>query len=263
MKKIAFHLRQLKEKVQYFLKFLYKRKLVFLRASHSHNAYIYLDNYHIKANPWGEFKIPSKYRHQFKTHINKNGWMFNTPSRNYGVIGYPSITFHNLPMRILDIELFNVLYAMNLEVEKYRKYNLSFDFWIGSKPSFQWPNIVHEVMVWEDYFVAMPFGKYKETIQLGGKDYRVYTGYIDKSSENLGIPGWQYTALLRVERTCANTIDVAQILRYLMAKDLINPEHYLLRSEIGNEVYNANGNLFIQNFHKHIQEKTNDPRQKT
>lgn len=252
-----FTIRQLKEKIQYLFKFL-KKKIGFdeiLPLNHDFKDVASLGHfktYLVKSNKWGVFKIPNKYLNDFKTWISLKGWVFETPSRNYGVIGYPSITFHSEPIQISKIEQYDINYSSNLTIEKHRKFNTSFDFWVGSRAKFEFPTVTHEIMIWDNYFVAMPFGKYKGTVSISGSTYRVYSGYIDKSKENLGIHGWTYIAFLAIDRVQSNSINMKEALDYLISEGMLSEDLYLNRSEFGNEVYNASGMLTLNSFESRL-----------
>ena len=243
---IRFHLRQLIEQIKYLFRFLYKKKpyLDLLPLDDDFlptPSVIRDDGLQIRANMWGLFKVPEKYRYDFDIWISKKGWVFETPKKNFGVIGYPAIIFQQESRRIGDIKKYTIEYNSDLKVDKYRKFNTSFDFWIGSKPHFDFPNIQCEIMIWDNYFVAKPFGKFRGIFELNNQKYLMYSGWIDKSKENLGVDGWNYIAFIKVNRTEANSLDIKEVLDILISRGDISKESYLVQGELGNEVFNANG----------------------
>lgn len=261
---IKFTLRQLKEKVIYQVSFFINllRNIKGSKSCKFTDTEGYTDDTIIisekgitKSNMWGMFKIPSKYKQDYTQYIKSDGWIFCTPFRNYGVIGYPSITYDNNPTKVSNIDTHVVEYESSLEIEKNRKFNTSFDFWLSTEDKFAFPSITHEVMIWDNYFVSMPFGKFRSEVVIGGNLYRVYSGYIDKSIENLGTNGWEYICFLNVNRKESNVVDVKVFLYYLISNGYITTDHYLVRSEFGNEVYNASGKFNIDKFNVNIEKK--------
>lgn len=258
---MKFTFRQLKEQVIYHISYVIGlitgRKLMGFYKSvgeeyHDIDRIVLDDNSIVKSNKWGMFKIPEKFKSDYMQFIGPKGWIFCTPSKNYGVIGYPSITYHNNPIMISDIKSYQVTYDSTIEIEKNRRFNTSFDFWLSKNDTFSFPTITHEIMIWDNYFVSKPFGKYKGEINVNGNKYRIYIGYIDKSSENLGVDGWMYICFLNINRTESNKIDIKKMLDYLINNGHLSKEHYLLRSEFGNEIYNASGHFTINDLQYNI-----------
>lgn len=257
---IRYKFRELKELIIYHLNYiftLFNKRISIVELfkqgmDYTLDGSIRLKYYLVKSNMWGSFKIPDKYENKYGQFINKSGWIFETPRRNYGVIGYPSITYHNEGIKISDIETYTVSYNSTLDVEKYKKINTSFDFWINKENTFGFPTTVQEIMIWDYYFVSKPFGKYMGDVNLNNQKYRLYVGYIDKSVENLGVDGWNYICFLKVDRVTKNTLDIKYVLDYLSENLLISKNDYLVRSEFGNEIYNASGKFNINEFSYHL-----------
>lgn len=245
-----FYAVQLWERFQYLFRHYRGRtsleKLGIWKENYFESVALNFPKYQVKSNMWGTFKLKTGL--PVYAAVKEDGWYFRAPSKNRGVIGYPSITFNNTPIKVKDVFNYTPQYTSWLSVERYRKFNTSFDFWLGKEPEFSFPDVTHEVMVWDNYFVALPFGKFKEEVKIGEHLYRVYTGYIDKRAENLGVDGWHYTAFLKVNRCESNTLDVKRVLDYLVEEQIIDVNSYLLRSEFGNEVYNATGKMEILDF---------------
>lgn len=245
-----FYAVQLWERFQYLFRHYRGRvsleKLGIWKEDYLESVALNFPEYQVKSNMWGTFKLKTGL--PVYAAIKSDGWYFRAPSKNTGVIGYPSITFDDTAIKVKDIFNYTAQYTSLLSVEKYRKFNTSFDFWVGKGTEFSFPVVTHEIMVWDNYFVAFPFGKFKEEVKIGEHLYRVYMGFIDKSEENLGVDGWHYTAFLRVNRGESNTLDVKRVLDYLVEEKVIDADSHLLRSEFGNEVYNATGKMEILEF---------------
>lgn len=259
---MGFKLRRLLELVKYYIFYLYG--LLFNKKINIFDFFdiskyqdkLFIDNdYRVKNNKWGTFKISDSKKKDYKQLIKKDGWILNTPYKNYGVIGYPSLIYDYKKIKISNILNHGVYYNFDLYKEKNKKYNLSFDFWINSKNKFDFKTMTNEIMIWEDYFVSHPFGKFHSEVKVNGQVYRVYEGFIDKSSENLGTKGWNYICFLKVSRTNGNTVDVSKFLDYLIKSELIDENNYLVRSEIGTEVYNGSLRLNVDEFDYRIDEK--------
>jgi hypothetical protein len=217
------------------------------------------NNMVIHNNQWGKYKVKEK--KEYKQFIYSNsltkGWKFDAPIKNYGVIGYPEISIGKspfggyssdvyFPKKVNSIKSANVTYDVDMYVDK-KKYNLTLDMWITDGGEGV-RSITNEVMIWEDRNVARPFGKYIGTINIDG-DYKVYNGYMDRSSENFGTDGWQFTAFVRVDRRRSGFIDIKKFIDYMKVKNIINEENFLSTIEFGNEVYNSSGSTIVKKYY--------------
>lgn len=262
MSNFSFLFRQLKENIiyqlDYFFDLIFKNKKKindFLEQSDTFLDVreIHTPKFTVHNNKWGEYKITQNNREDYQQMIDSDAWIFQTPVKNYGVIGYPSIVFYTDDQKVSDISSYTFNYNFKLSMEKNRKYNLAFDFWISPNETFSFQTVTHEIMIWEDYFVSSPFGKHIGNVTISGDEYRVYSGFVDKSDTNIGADGWNIISFLKVNRVTSNTINFREVLDYLLDKGFIDNDYYLHRSELGTEVFNCSGRVDINNFTYSIQ----------
>lgn len=211
----------------------------------------------IHNNKWGEYKLNKRRYTQnnlkpISENINKFGWEFSPVINAKGVLGYPSIMTggggwgnvvesQDFPVKIKDIETLKVYYDVLLVTDEL-KFNLAFDLWImnGSKR-------VCEIMIWEDYNIAMPHGKKKGKIL----EYNVYSDYMDRTHDLGPGEGWEFIALMRENKSHSDVINIKQILNELTTKGLIKLEwlnYDIPGIEFGTEVYNSSGVCIVNKF---------------
>lgn len=205
-----------------------------------------VDDFVIHNNKWGENKLKKGEAYIQEIFHGDSWWgaAFIPPQRNRGVIGYPEArygkspfggysTTESLPVPLKKIEKLSSTYKTSLYIQQ-KKYNLAFDLWLTHPTT---GLITQEIMIWEDYNIAKPFGEYMGTY--GG--YCIYHGYMDRSKEDLPVDGWYFTALVREKRRREGTVNIQSLLEMLVAIGLANPNHLLSSVEFGSEVYNSIG----------------------
>ncbi|MGD1847578.1 MAG: hypothetical protein ACFB10_19485 [Salibacteraceae bacterium] len=183
------------------------------------------------------------------------GWQWQYPDNAFGVNAYPQLiygwkpwlppsTTSNLPKRIADIQHLKVTY--DVEVSRNEgDYNLAFDNWINSSENITPQNILFEFMIWEDANNLVPFGDYQEDVVTSNGTYRFYMG--DPTWEPPG-SDWTYLAFQRIGNRSQGTVDIDELLAYLVTKGIVAPTHYLSSIELGNEVGNSSGHAIIKAF---------------
>ena len=215
-------------------------------------------------NKWGGYKLKKgeKYiQHIFKSG-SKIGWYYLTPNKNRGLIGYPEIfigkspfggdtTNEYFPKKIEDIKTLEATYDVSMYIEP-KKYNLAFDLWVTKKGKNKTSDISHEIMIWEDRNVAMPAGKFKGEVHTTSGIYRMYHTWMDRTSENLGTPGWYFTAFVRKEGTRSNVVDLNEFIYHMLLEGILNENHFISTVEFGNEIYNACGYTIVNNYNLNI-----------
>lgn len=261
MKRFRFKLKRLGEAIIYHLKWgvnypfyspekelkkLLKKSLVDW-GDEEHNSIQYNNDFVILNNKWGEFKVKGGYKQRIDKAL---GWWYIAPYKNKGVLGYPEIKSY-YSKHISKIN--NLLFEWRVKMKTTKKrYNLAMEFWMLKSKVWDWGEVLHEVMVWEDYHISTPAGKYIDTVSLSGVKYHMYSAKIDKSSENLGVDGWTLTTFLRDKpqrKTFkSGVIDIKEILKQLIDKGVIdkNDDLTLHNIEMGTEVYNSSGYCLIE-----------------
>lgn len=210
-------------------------------------------------NKWGEYKLGGGRKYWQKTFSTDKGfigWSFSPPLNQKGVLGYPCIinggsgwgmvTISGLfPVFPISLKKLQVYYDILLRTDKL-KHNLTFDLWICDKTNGM---RMCEIMIWEDYQVARPFGKKKgET-----GDYIITSGYLDKSDEPNDEIGWEFVGFRRKssKRRTSGTVDILHLLKEAVRVGAIPEEfleHKLMGVELGTEVYSSVGFCLVRDF---------------
>lgn len=207
-------------------------------------------------NKWGYWKIPSHRRHLYEQVVSEKGWAYNTDTRNYGVIGYPNVeVLLDSPVKIWRYQLLSIFYKVELFIEKHMKYNLCLDVWVNNNSGTDIKDTYCEIMVWEDYNVAFPAGKcIGEYETRDGQKYKVYYKWMNKSKENLGIPGWHFIAFVNTKRKNENGICLTDMLDHLIWGGFPfsdGLEDKIIKSvQLGTEVYNSSGVVSVDYVHQ-------------
>jgi len=212
-------------------------------------------SYEVLNNKWGKWKLKKqeRYNQALFEDGTKIGWEYITPNKNRGVIGYPELfigkspfggdtTNEYFPKKIDDINILEATYDVSMYVEP-KKYNLTFDLWVTKDGG-----ISHEIMIWEDRNVAMPAGKFIKEVKTCSGIYRMYHTYMDRSKENLGTPGWYFTAFVRKEGIRSNTVNLKEFIYIMLIEGVLDETDYISTVEFGNEIYNASGYTIINNY---------------
>jgi hypothetical protein len=215
-------------------------------------------------NKWGEWKLKKdeKYIQTLFEDGNRIGWEYTTPNKNRGVIGFPELfigkspfggesTNEYFPKKIDDINILNATYDVSMYVEP-KKYNLAFDLWVTKEGKNQTSDITHEIMIWEDRNVSMPAGKFMGEVNTSSGVYRMYHTYMDRTSENLGTPGWNFTAFVRKNRRRSGTVNLKEFIYLMLINDMIDENHFVSTVEFGNEIYNACGYTIVNEYNLDI-----------
>ncbi|MEO1714271.1 MAG: hypothetical protein AAFU60_13135, partial [Bacteroidota bacterium] len=183
------------------------------------------------------------------------GWEWAYPNDAYGVNAYPQIiygwkpwiassTTPKLPLKVGDINRLKVSYAVDVSRNN-GSYNLAFDNWINSSSSINPQNIQFEFMIWEDAHNLDPFGEFQGAVTTSNGVYHLYQGEPDWEP-----PGsnWTYLAFVRQGNRQAGTVDIDELLTYLVEQGIVSAESYLASIEFGNEVGNSTGRTIVQEF---------------
>jgi len=211
-------------------------------------------------NKWGAYKIKANeiYIQNIYKLKNKIGFSFITPNKNRGVIGFPELligkspfggvsTTSYLPCYLYKIYALESSYDVSMYIEP-KKYNLVFDLWITKSDVPTVKDIVNEIMIWEDRNVSMPAGRFKGEVRTSSGTYRMYHTYMDRTSENFGTPGWNFTAFVRKEGTRSNTVNLKEFIYIMLSENILDEKHFISTVEFGNEIYNACGYTIVNDY---------------
>lgn len=226
----------------------------------AYNSQFDFKSFRILNNKWGEWKLKKgeRYIQTLFEDENKIGWEYITPNKNRGVIGFPELFIGKspfggesnseyLPKKIEEINILNATYDVSMYIEP-KKYNLVFDLWICKNAKNQTSDISHEIMIWEDRNVAMPAGKFIREVNTSSGVYRMYHTYMDRTSENLGTPGWNFTAFVRKDRRRSGTVNLKEFIYVMLVNNMLDENHFVSTVEFGNEIYNSCGYTIVNDY---------------
>ncbi len=213
-------------------------------------------SYRLNNNLWGKAKI-RKGTASLCTYKKGDliGWEWKVPKQAGGVVGYPAVQvgpgpwensnfMKEFPKKVKDITKLSVIYNADY-VLPVKKYNLSFDLWLSESLPSSKEKISTEIMIWEDEKRFGSHGKKVDYIRTPFGEYEVRKDYL--KNDEWG-QDWNYIAFLRKDKRNKGTVDLAYLLNYLQQKGWINPQHYLMSIEFGNEISNNNGFTILREF---------------
>ncbi|MEM9022245.1 MAG: hypothetical protein AAGB22_00790 [Bacteroidota bacterium] len=219
----------------------------------------------VENNVWNAGALPAgSYTQCIYSYENEDlelmGWQWEYPDNANGVNAYPQLiyghkpwqpssTTQELPRKIADINTLKVTYDAEV-TRNDGDYNLAFDNWINSEASITPQNIVFEFMIWEDVHQLVPFGDFQEEVTTTNGTYRFYSG--EPTWEPPG-SNWTYLAFQRTSNRTAGTVDIDELLAYLVNKGIVSPDSYLGSIELGTEVGNSTGSAVIKQFEVDIE----------
>ena len=183
------------------------------------------------------------------------GWEWQFPDNARGVNAFPQLIYGwkpwqsgsttlNLPRKVSDISRLKVTY--DVEVTRNNgDYNLAFDNWINSSATITPQNIQFEFMIWEDAHELVPFGDFQEEVSTTNGIYRFYSGEPDWEP-----PGsdWTYLCFQRIDSRSSGTVDIDELLGYLIDNGIVPEDSYLASLEFGNEIGNSTGRTIVKTF---------------
>ncbi|NOU59521.1 GH12 family glycosyl hydrolase domain-containing protein [Marinifilum caeruleilacunae] len=239
------------------------RKLLFEESTESNCdlfSVINADEFRLENNAWNASNLPSNSYSQCIYKYDENdllllGWQWSYPDNAYGVNAFPQIIYgwkpwqpnsstEKLPIKISEINSLKASYEITVERNS-GDYNLSFDNWINSSANIAPENILFEFMIWEDANNLVPFGDYIEDVNTSNGTYKFYMGEPDWEPEG---SNWTYLAFQRTNHRQSGTVDIDELLQYLVEKEIISQDSYLASIEFGNEVGNSKGESIIKKF---------------
>ena len=181
------------------------------------------------------------------------GWRWQWPAGSGRVKAYPEVIYGHkpwnkasttpfLPARLASIRKLSIAYAVELSAQG--AYNLAYDIWVtGSVPPAP-DTITHEVMIWlAGTFEAQPRRFLAGRVMVDGATYDLYL-----HPEFHGESGADYIAFVSREARLQGTIDVRRFLDYLVEHDHVPGDHYVAAVELGSEVVDGAGELWLQRF---------------
>ncbi len=214
----------------------------------------------IENNAWNAGNLPAgSYEQCIYTYESADlqlyGWKWQFPDDARGVNAFPQIIYgwkpwlaqsstQALPKQISAVNKLKVNYAVEVERND-GDYNLAFDNWINSSASVTPQNIQFEFMIWEDSHQLVPFGDYQRDVTTTNGTYQFYMGEPDWEPAG---SNWTYLAFKRIGDRTEGTVDVDELLAYLVSEGIVSEDSYLGSIEFGNEVGNSTGQTMMKRF---------------
>ena len=221
--------------------------------------------YNYENNQWGLGKAHGHFEQclleRTRGGATERGWTWDWPGTDPSVFAYPEIIFgwkpwsggrttdHRFPLRLSNMRDLTIEYAV--ETEASGSYNLAPEVWLireRSSAGQQNPSLISaEIMFWvEAAGVAQPGGKIVGHPEVGGVVYELWQQ--DGAGGDGSGPTWRLLSLKTPTTQRAGTIPVADLLRYLIQKGLVNPNHYVASVEFGNEISGGRGTTWVKKF---------------
>lgn len=181
------------------------------------------------------------------------GWRWQWPEGTGQVKAYPQVIYGHkpwnsksstsvLPARIASITQLSIAYSVELSAAG--AYNLAYDIWLTSANPPTPDTITHEVMIWMDQtFEAQPQVFQAGQFVAGDIAYDLYVrpGFHPESGAN-------YIAFVSQKPQLSGVVDIVEFLSYLVDHNHISADHYVASIELGNEVIEGAGELWLQHF---------------
>ena len=181
------------------------------------------------------------------------GWRWRWPAEG-GVKAYPEVVYGykpwnpptttpDLPRQISSINQIQVNYAVELTVSG--TYNLAFTMWVTSINPPTPETITHEIMIWVDRtFEPQPSEFQVAAVTIDGVTYDLYI----KSDFPTTSVGHKYIAFASHQDQLSGTLNFEKFLTYLTDHDHLPTDHYVTSVELGNEVAEGTGELWLRNL---------------
>ena len=203
------------------------------------------------------------------------GWRWRWPPGPGGkgsVKAYPEVIFGHkplgsprvpptapgLPRRISDVEQLRV--DFDVEMTAQGLYNLAFEMWIVSDvcPELNEKNITHELMIWMDRTIG-PNTEGAEQTVIDGFMYDVYFDHY-LSHVGTGTETVLITFISR-EKRHRGTLDLLKFLHYLVDREHVHSDRYVTSVELGNEVVEGTGEVWLKRYRIDVEAGDSDCRQ--
>ncbi len=121
----------------------------------------------------------------------------------------------------------------------------SFDFWITGTAEPKPQDITCNLNIWiQRDKLSPPYKGKRETVVLGGRTYEA----IIETPADAPHKTWPSLCLVDTEPRTAGSIDLGEIVAFLIARGLAKPEFFLATAELGNEVAYGKGRTVVRRF---------------
>ena len=185
---------------------------------------------------------------------NQYGWRWQWPGAEGDVKAYPEVVYGykpwnsptttpDLPRQISSINQIQVNYAVELTASG--TYNLAFTMWVTSTNPPTPETITHEIMIWVDRtFEPQPPEFQVAAVMIDDVTYDLYI----KSDFPTTSVGHKYIAFASHPDQLSGTLNFEKFLTYLIDHDHLPTDHYVTSVELGNEVAEGTGELWLRSL---------------
>ena len=181
------------------------------------------------------------------------GWAWNWPGVRFNVVAYPNLmygknpwlpsTSPNLPAHVGELGCLQV----DFEVEQSGsgKGNLAFDLWITREAASQPEDISGEIMIWLSRQGFKPPGLRLDRVDLGGETVDFYRKENHQATEGTV---WTFYAFVYPEGFTQGSLDLDEVLDYLVTNGYVSSDEYLSGIQLGNEVVSGYGQTWVRHY---------------
>ncbi len=218
------------------------------RASAYRDARLFFGEYMLINNQWNYERA----RYALFTEIylkedNVFGWRWSC-KKGHEVYAYPEVYFGYTPWQLtsttsrLPIKIGSKRVTVNFKFETAATgvYDTSFDIWLsrGVNP---FPGFIsHEIMIWLERkgLLFFPPGKIIDRVKIGNVTYDVY---LNPSHSSYTSYTWCFITFLPDHSIKEGSIDISLFFDYLLERQIISTNLFLISVEFGNEVVAGEG----------------------
>jgi hypothetical protein len=216
--------------------------------------------YRLFNNTWNKGATSGRYRQKIFVNEDRGktvfGWVWKW-RESEGVATYPEIQAgvspwtgeatpdSGFPFRVGTKKL-TVSYDVAMEATG--KYNMAFEFWTVAGLPVREKNITHEVMIWiaGERLGAAGSEVARATIQ--GNAYRVNLSKNHGDASGAHQNTWTIITLIAEKPLLHGTLDIGQIIDYLVKAGLLEDRLLVANLELGNEVMAGAGTTVIKRY---------------
>ncbi len=188
------------------------------------------------------------------------GWRWSWPPSIDDVRAYPKIVYGRtpwesrsttpqLPKRISSLAHLEVDYEAYMTAEG--AFNLAFSMWVASDNPPSPQDELHEIMVWVDWQGFYPSGEQDHVAdgEIDGSGFSLYVRQHENApAVHPSLIGQKYLGFALHTDRFSGLLDLGAFLDYLVENGHVPDDHYLTHVELGNEVMNGTGELWLESF---------------
>jgi hypothetical protein len=148
----------------------------------------------------------------------------------------PASTTPSLPVQLSALEELEIELTYITQADG--RFNTAFDLWLTSTNPPTGETITREIMIWVGEAQMIPGGSRVASLEIDGIPYSLYKVQWD----------WTYLAFIQESEQATAIIPIADLLRYLVDNQHVQPDEYLASIEFGNEIVYGSGQTQVDEF---------------